>query len=287
MTGYTGSSNFPTTSGAYDNSVNDVNYGDVFVSKLNGGLTSLLASTFLGRGLDRRKNSLALDTSGNVYVTGYTGSSNFPTTSGAYSTSFNGDYYDVFVSKLNSGLTSLLASTFLGGSDIDFGFSLTLDTSGNVYVTGRTRSASFPLTIGAYDTSHNGGDGGDDVFVSKLDSGLTGLLASTFLGGSDTDQGLSLTLDTSENVYVTGYTGSSNFPTTSGAYDTSLNGNSDVFVSKLNSGLTRLLASTFLGGYGLDEGKSLALDTSGNVYVTGWTMPYGFPMTSGAYDTSF
>src|SRR3990172_2472926 len=307
VTGYTASTDFPTTSGAYDISFNG-GYYDVFVSKLDGGLTSLLASTYLGgsgddSGLlastygggsgDDSGGSLVLDTSGNVYVTGHTWSTDFPTTSGAYDTSFNsGGYYpyDVFVIKLDGELTSLLASTYLGGSSGDHGRSLAIDPSGNVYVPWLTCSLDFPTTSGAYDTSRNNYG---DVFVSKLDGGLTRLLASTYLGGSSIQRGNSLALDTSGNVYVTGFTYSRDFPTTSGAYDTSYNGGggfyvygADAFVSKLNSGLTSLLASTFLGGYSYEEGDSLALDTIGNIYVTGETRSANFPTTSGAYDTS-
>ena len=199
--------------------------------------------------------------SGNVYVTGYTYSSDFPTTSGAYDTSLNG--YDVFVSKLNGGLTSLLASTFLGGSYYDRGYSLALDPKREricdgvylfVRLSRRRAGRMIPLLI-VY-----------DVFVSKLNGGLTSLLASTFLGGSGTDYGYSLALDPSGNVYVTGYTYSSNFPTTSGAYDTSFNGDSDVFVSKLNSGLTSLLASTYLGGSSWDYGF-LSPSTQAGTYM--------------------
>ncbi|MBF8277658.1 MAG: hypothetical protein HW390_2731, partial [Candidatus Brocadiaceae bacterium] len=289
VTGYTYSTNFPTTSGAYDTSFNS-SYGyDVFVSKLDRELTNLLASTYLGGSSDDYSFWLTLDTSGNVYVTGLTISTNFPITSGAYGTSNNG-YYDVFVSKLDSELMSLLASTYLGGSNYDVGHSLILDSSGNVYVTGNTESTNFPTTNGAYNTSYNGGSYyfGGDVFVSKLDGGLTSLLASTYLGGSNDDYGYYLTLDISENVYVTGNTGSTDFSTTSGAYDTSFDGyGHDVFVSKLDSGLTSLLASTYLGGLNGDSIRSLTLDINGNVYVTGFTDSRDFPTTSGAYDTSF
>ncbi|MBI2488265.1 MAG: SBBP repeat-containing protein [Planctomycetes bacterium] len=287
VTGITESTDFPTTSGAYDTSFNGGSY-DVFISKLDGGLNSLLASTYLGGSDYDGGSAIAFDTSGNVYVTGTTVSTNFPTTSRAYDTSLNGYYGDVFISKLDSGLTSLLASTYLGGSYYSLGDSLTLDTSGHVYVTGYTYSTDFPTTSGAYDTSQNG-NGYDDVFISKLDGGLTSLLASTYLGGSNIDVSNSLTLDTSGNVYVMGYTDSYDFPTTSGAYDTSQNGSGsyDVFISKLNGGLTSLLASTYLGGSGNDYGgESLTLDTSGDVYVTGWTDSTDFPTTSGAYDTS-
>ncbi|QII12692.1 hypothetical protein KsCSTR_33130 [Candidatus Kuenenia stuttgartiensis] len=283
VTGFTSSSDFPTTVGAYDTSRNAY---DIFVSKLDGRLTSLLASTYLGGSSDDYGKSIALDAGGNVYVTGHTSSTNFPTTDGAYDTSSDKYYSDVFVSKLDSGLTSLLASTYLSGSSNDYSHSLALDTSGNVYVTGWTKSSNFPTTAGAYDTTYNGDY---DVFVSKLDSDLMSLLASTYLGYSGYDYGYSLALDASGNVYVTGLTSSSDFPTTVGAYDTSgnYNGDYDVFISKLNSGLTSLLASTCLGGSDSDGGRSLALDVSGSVSVMGNTKSSDFPTMVGAHDTSF
>ncbi len=283
VTGATYSTNFPTTRGAYDTAGNG--RWDVFVSKFNSGLTSLLASTFLGRNSDEYGYSIAIDAGGNVYVTGETLSSDFPTTPGAYDTSYNSGYHDAFVSKFNSGLTSLLASTFLGGGSGDYGRSIAVDAGGNVFITGNTWSKDFPATSGVYAIAHNGGN--DDAFVSKLNSGLTSLLASTFLGGNSNDYGKSIVLDGGGNVYVTGETVSPNFPTTDGAYDTSYNrGSKDTFVSKFNSGLTSLLASTFLGGTSNDYGKSIAIDAGGNVYVTGTTHSTDFPTTAGACDTS-
>ena len=204
--------------------------------KLDSGLTSLLASTYLG-GTDHDKvESLSLATNGSVYLTGWTYSPDFPTTSEAYDTSVNDMISsDVFVSKLDGELTSLLASTYLGGSNWDYGLSLTSDTGGNVYVAGFSYSSNFPTTSGAYDTSLSGIG---DTFVSKLDGGLTSLLASTYLGGSSEDKCYSSALDANGNVYVAGVTNSNNFPTTSGTYDASFNGVLDVFVSKLDGNLS-------------------------------------------------
>jgi hypothetical protein len=299
LAGYTDSLDFPTTIGAYDRVINPEVFGDppdwyhryptdVFVSKFNGNLTELLASTYLGgaegswwNAPDDVAYSLALDSAGNVYVGGVTESPDFPTTPGAYDRSYS-DKMDAFISKLDSNLTTLLASTYLGGSGEDRDSSLALDSSGNVYLTGTTQSTDFPTTVGAYGQTYNGGG---DAFISKLDSNLSTLFASTFLGGSIGDVGSSLALDGSGNVYLTGTTQSTDFPTTSGAYDRTYNGGTfDAFVSKLDGNLTTLLASTYLGGSGGDSANSLALDGSGNVYLTGTTQSTNFPTTVGAYD---
>ncbi|MCC7431559.1 SBBP repeat-containing protein, partial [bacterium] len=230
VTGYTFSSDFPTTVGAYDTSYNGSSTSDVFVTKLNSSGSSLIFSTFLGGSNYEESRSLSVDGSGNCYVTGSTKSSNFPTTSGAYDTSL--DSYDTFVTKLNSSGSSLVFSTFLGGSSYDYGYSVSSDGNGNCFVTGQTISTGFPTTAGAYDTSNNGNG---DAFVTKLNSSGNSLVYSTYLGGNGDETGYSLSLDGSGNCYVTGVTNSSDFPTTVGAYDTSHNGGySDAFVTKFD-----------------------------------------------------
>lgn len=195
-------------------------------------------------------------------------------TPGSYNTSYNGGNDDAFVSKLNNGLTNLLASTFLGGYSNDFGKTIAVDTSGNVYVAGETVSPNFPTTDGAYATAHKRES--KDVFVSKFNNQLTRLSASTLLGGDSHDYGKAIAIDAGGNVYVAGSTNSTNFPTKPDAYDTTSNGESDVFVSKFNSGLTNLLMSTFLGGSRSDYGNAIAVSAVGNVYVTGETLSSDF-----------
>jgi hypothetical protein len=286
MTGITNSADFPTTPGAHDQRFNiHGTSADAFISKLNGDLNILLASTYLGGNNHDVGNSLALDSAGNVYLTGNTWSKDFPITFSAY----NGIFTDhtAFISKLNSDLTTLLASTFLGGELGAESMSIVLDRAGNVHVTGDTYSHDFPTTPGAYDRTYTPSYMGPNVFVSKLDPNLTTLLASTFLGGNYSDSANSLDLDRSDNVYVTGYTYSADFPTTTGAYDQTHNSYGDVFISKLNNNLTTLLASTFLGGNYVDVANSMVLDSSGNVYLTGKTQSIDFPTTIGAYDQTY
>ncbi len=281
ITGNTYSSDFPTTAGAYDTSLNYNN--DVFITKLNSTGSTLSYSTYLGGSSYEYGEGIAVDGSGNAYVTGGTSSFDFPATFGAYDTIHSGDN-DVFITKLNSTGSALSYSTFLGGGNAERGYGIAVDGSGNAYVNGNTWSADFPTTPGGYDPSHNGGN---DVFITKLNSTGSVLSYSTFLGGSNFDYGEGMSIDASGDTYVIGYTSSSDFPTTPGAYDTSYNSGWDVFLTKLNSAGSALSYSSFLGGSDNDYCCGVAIDRSGNAYLTGYTSSSDFPTTPGAYDTSY
>ena len=168
-------------------------------------------------------------------MSGGAGSVDFPTTPGAFDTLTDGS--DAFVTKFNPAGSALVYSTFLGGSSSDGASGLALDGAGNAWVTGGTTSTDFPIIVGAADSTHNGMS---DVFVSELNNTGSTLLYSTFLGGSDSEGGFDIAVDTSGGVYVTGHTFSLNYPTTAGAFDTVWNGDmlvfwGDAFVSKLGS----------------------------------------------------
>jgi hypothetical protein len=222
VTGYTRSSEFPVVN-PYDGSFNG--YIDAFVTRLSSAGDSLLYSTYLGDTEWDSGCGIAVDGSGSAIVTGYTYSFNFPTVN-PYDGSQNG-LFDVFVTKLSAAGNSLLYSTFLGGASADFGLDIAVDGSGSAYVTGFTESSDFP-TVDAYDENFNGYD---DVFVTRLSAVGNSLLYSTYLGGSNYEQGLGIAVDGSASAYVIGYTGSSDFPTLN-AYDEDLDGYHDVFVSK-------------------------------------------------------
>ena len=246
----------------------------------------LVSSTFLGGSDFDSGRGIAVDPRGNAYVMGETRSVGFPTTAGAFDTSFNSEF-DAFVIKLNPAGSELVYSTFLGGSfnDVeDFGLDIAVDPRGNAYVTGLTNSADFSTTPGAFATFLNGDY---DVFVTKLNPAGSKLRYSTFLGGNAFEQGFGIALDSQGNAYVSGFTCSTDFPTTAGAFDTSLNGNCDPFVTKLNPAGSNLRYSTFLGGNAFDEGGRIAVDSQGNAYVSGFTCSTDFPTTAGAFDTSF
>ncbi len=281
VTGYTASTDFPTTTGAYQ-TANHGSY-NTFVTKLNSTGTALVYSTYLGGTYEDFGQGIAVDGSGNAYVTGYTLSTNFPTTAGAYQTAKLGEI-NSFVTKLNPTGTALLYSTYLGGSYFDQGFCNAVDDSGNAYVTGGTASTDFPTTTGTYQTAKHGPN--DNAFVTKLNSTGTALLYSTYLGGNYQDIGYGIAVDGSGNAYVTGYAASTNFPTTAGAFQTALRGSENAFVTRLNPTGTALLYSTYLGGSSDDIGQGIAVDGSGNVYITGYAASTNFPTTTGAFQTA-
>jgi hypothetical protein len=286
VTGDTGSTDFPTTAGAFD--LTNSSEQDAFVTKLNAAGSVLLYSTYLGGEGDEWSHGIAVDSSGRAYVTGYTHSTGFPTTAGSYNRTKGGSAStsDVFVTKLNAVGSDLVYSTYLGGSNWDQGYGIALDKNSNAYVTGDTHSSDFPTTAGAYDRTYHGGD----IFVTKLNGAGSGLVYSTFLGGSHSDNSFAIAVDNYSSAYVTGYTTSKDFPTTAGAYNRTFGGIEDVYVTKLNPAGSSLLYSTYFGGEDEEEGLGIAVDGSGNAYVAGYAYPSGtpdFPVTSDAYDISF
>jgi hypothetical protein len=278
VTGTTESGDFPTTPGAFQTTCG----GGAFVTKLNADGSALLYSTYLCGG---GGYSIAVDGSGNAYITGWAGPG-FPTTPGAFQPMFHFGGEDAFVTKLNAAGSALLYSTYLGGSDADGGYGIAIDESGNAYVTGFALSLDFPTTPGAFQTARRGGS---DAFVSKLNSTGSALVYSTYLGGSDSEDGPygygSIAVDVSDNAYVTGNTSSSNFPTTPGAFHTTLVGCCpDAFVTKLNAAGSAPVYSTYLGG-SIDYGTGIAVDASGNAYITG-DAAQSIPTTPGAFQTT-
>jgi hypothetical protein len=292
VSGKTNSVDFPVTKAAYDTTHNGRN--DVFVSYLDlgkRGRQQLTYSTFVGGSGNDEVRSHVISATGRLTLVGATLSLNFPTTTGAYDTTYGGSGgTDGFVSRLDlakSNSAQLVYSTFFGGNGNDYANAISVD-NGVVTVAGGTTSADFPTTTGAYDTTHNGNY---DSFVSRLDPGKTGtaqLVYSTFIGGSAVEYPCSLSV-ASGVVTTTGRTSSQDFPTTREAYDTTHNGSSDVFVSRLDPskrGAEQLAYSTFLGGNASDYPCWLSVDTRGVVVVTGYTDSINFPATNGAYDTT-
>ncbi len=280
IVGETVSTDFPTTSGVFDEAASDA--GNVFITKLTADGSGLVFSTYLGGGSAiERGQGVALDSSDRIIVTGRTESGDFPTTPGVFDRVHNGAN-DVFVASLSADGTSLDWSTFMGSSGDDQGTGVTVDPAGNVYVCGFTADPTFPITPGAFDESQNGSQ---DAFVAKLTQ--TGnLVYATFMGGSGGDQATGIDVNAIGEAHVTGYGSNSgvDFPTTSGAFDETQNGNVNTFVSVVSTDGSSLVWSTFLGGSTDDRGKDIAIDPAGDVFVTGTASSSDFPTTAGAID---
>ena len=248
-------------------------------------------STYIGGSDADYSEAVAVDGSGNAYISGYTRSVNFPTTPGALKSNPNFGY-NVFVSKLNATGTALLYSTYVGGNGQELNVSLAVDAAGQAYLAGQTSSNNFPTTPGAYQTMRAGNL---DVFVSKLNAEGNGFAYSTLVGSGDNDDATSIAVDAAGNAYVTGSTGSNptglyfhNFPTTPGAFQRTYGSTNwtDAYVLKLNATGTNLIYSTLLGGNRKEIGNGIAVDAAGNAYVAGLTESDNFPVTPGAFQTT-
>jgi hypothetical protein len=281
VTGYTNSTDFPV-----QNALQPENAGgwDVFVAELSADGASLIYSTYWGGSSDDIGTGVAVDSSGNAYISGYTDSPDFPVTPGALQANYGGGTHNGLVVKFNSGGAELGYSTFLGGSSDDYAYGVAVDSAGDAYVTGATNSTNFP-TVNAFQPNYAGGLCATapntfpcyDAFVAKLNPAGSALIYSTYLGGTGSDYGYAIALDGSSNAYVTGYTTSTNFPTTAGAFQRVFGGSYDTFVAKLDGAGSALVYSTYLGDPGTQVGYGIAVDSSGHACVTGYNYGGGFP----------
>jgi len=277
-TGTTGA-DFPSSLGAFQTT----NKGglDGFVIKVNAQGTGIY-STLLGGGSDDEGRGIAVDGSGNAYVTGTTLSDSFPQLNTIYQNSRHGGV-DAFLTSVNNQGTNLNYSTFLGGILSDQGYAVALDSANNVYVAGKTASRDFPTTGSSYQKDYAGGD--NDIFVAKFLPGKADVAYVTYIGSPGSDEGFGLAVDAAGNAYVTGDTDSDRYPITNDATQIRRNGNREALLSKLNPQGNALIFSTYLGGTQNDIGYGVAVDPSGNAYVTGITSSTDFPVTQGAFQT--
>ena len=258
---------------------------DVFIAKLNPQGSAFVYSTYLGGSENENLlgGGISVDASGNAYVTGSTSSADFPTV-GAFQPNLNG-FADTFVAKLSPTGSTLVYSSYLGGASIEYGFGIVVDPSGNAYVTGGTGSTDFPTVNPLQPNFLGGGVFDSDAFVAKLNPLGSALVYSSYIGGSSDDLGIDIDVDASGNAYIVGGTSSDDFPTTNAlqpAFGGGGNFGIDAFVAKLNTVGDALVYSSYLGGKADDLGLGIAVDVSGNAYVTGATSSADFP-TVGAF----
>jgi len=272
----------PTTPGVYQ-TIHGASI-DAFISKLSADGTTLLWSTYLGGNGQDIAYDIAINAANEVFVTGYTVSADFPISAGAYQPVYNGN--DAFVTKLNAAGNTILYSTYLGGSMQERGEAIYINGANEAYIAGRTYSSDFPTTAGAFQTVFGGAVATIDGFVTKLNAAGTGLIYSTYVGGTGSEVAWDLTVNSLGEAYICGSTSSADFPVTAGAYQTANQGNYDVFVTKLNANGDGLIYSTFIGGASVEWCWAIDINAAGQAYVTGFTGG-GFPVTAGAFQTVY
>ena len=283
VAGYTSSTDFPATTGAYK-TTNQGGASDAFVAKYNTSGVLQYATYVGGSGADIAYG-IAVDgaSPANAYITGSTASSDFPATAGAPDMTLKGTTTNAFIAKLNPMGNGLLYATYLGGTGTDAAYGIAVDANNEATVAGSTTSStSFPL-MGAFQPAYGGGT--SDAFITRLNATGTGLLYSTFLGGSGQDEATAIALDSNGNAYVTGFSNSPNFPVHNAAHGTN-SGDFDAFVTVLNTSGNGLVYSTLLGGSQQDFGLGIAVDANANAYVTGSTASTNFPVTGGVLQSA-
>mgnify|MGYP005848811123 CR=1 FL=1 len=315
--------NYPTTIGAYQ-----VNFAggtiDMSITKYDTTGTSLIYSTYIGGSGSEAPHSLIVNSNDELFIFGTTGSANYPTTTGAYDITFNGgtscnltnglgysynNGSDIVISRLSTNGANLLASTYVGGSGNDGVNSLNtananlvfnelrynyadeirgeimIDANNNIYVASCTRSTDFPVTAGSFQTTYGGGN--MDGVIIKMDNNLTNMIWSSYIGGSLLDAIFSIELDLNDDLLITGGTNSSNFPTTSGTYQTTFGGGrSDGFIALISKNGQQILKSTYFGSGAYDQSYFVKRDKLNNIYIYGQTeAPAGMFVVNAAFNS--
>jgi len=286
VSGMTNSTSFPSATG-YDGTFNGAQ--DIFVCAFNNTLSQLKSVTYLGgAGSDGYTNigsPIAIMPSGNIALTGYTASADFPITTNVFGT---GTTYsglgDAFVTILSPGLSAIVSSSYIGGAGADYGQTIAVDGGGNIYIGGTSTSTNFPHFSNSYQTTNKGGY---DVTLTKFNSDLSSILASTYIGGTGTTELPWSMVYANDAIYLAGGTLSTDFPITDNAYDASQNGDRDCFIIKFNTSLSTLLASTYIGSPEYEQAVGMTADNQGNIYIIGDCRSGNYPTTSNAYDRTF
>jgi hypothetical protein len=281
VTGPTNSTNFPIRHAFQTNFAGG--FSDAFISKLDRDGDQLVYSTYLGGGGEDDAFGITVDNDGHVYVTGETGSSDFPTKD-AFQRTFGGGDFDAFVAKFDRDGDRLVYSTFLGGNGTDSALGIAIDHSNNAYIVGATTSSNFP-TQHAVQNANHGGSTGFDAFVTELDSDGDRLVYSTYLGGSGDDFGLAIAVDRRGNAFLTGFTQSFDFPIQN-ELQAFPGGFNDPFVTQIDADGDHLEFSTYLGGSVFDQGLAIAVGSRKGVYVTGIAFSTDFPTKNAFQDAN-
>ncbi len=283
IAGGTYSMDFPGTPGAYSDEF--FSNLDIFVSRFSNEGSNLVWSTFLGATSLDIVNTMYLDDSDNPIIGGRSYSSNFPTTAGAFDETYNGGTSDCFITKLNSDGSSLVFSTFIGGSDVESIFDLAPNALGQIVSVGYTASTDFPATAGAYQTSFAGPP--YDMTVAVLSSDGSSLLSCSYVGGTDRDACRGIAIDSNGDIFLSGFSFSTDFPTTPGSYQPVKSVTDDAALAKISGDLTTLYWGTYLGGSSGERALCIDLDLNENPVIAGYTGSSDFPTTAGVFQENY